>query len=183
MKRKPNVLLMMCDQLNASVLSCYGGPVPTPNLDRIANKGVIFHNAICPTPFCSPSRASMINGLYPHTHGIVHNVSRNDYSPAPLGTEEGIKADDTTTEKLLYEQGYETHHYGKWHLMEEELPYYSDMFRENHEYVQNMSAVFEEIRKRPRDTWMNWYNWSLPVEVSEPLKKAVEEMSIQISSA
>ena len=124
---RPNVLLIMCDQLNAGVLGCYGGQVPTPNIDRIAREGVRFDNAVCPTPFCSPTRASIVTGQYPHAHGIVTNVNRRDYpairSPA---TEEGIKAADVTTEKLLHGAGYSTHHYGKWHLLDEDLPYYED---------------------------------------------------------
>ena len=67
----PNILILICDQLNASVLGCYGGPVPTPNIDRLAEAGARFTDAVCPTPFCSPSRASMILGLYPHTHGVT----------------------------------------------------------------------------------------------------------------
>ena len=56
-KKKPNVLVIMCDQLNAKALSCYGGPVSTPNIDRIASEGVRLTNAYSTTPFCSPSRA------------------------------------------------------------------------------------------------------------------------------
>ena len=92
---RPNILFLWCDQLNASVLGAYGGPVPTPNLDRLANAGVVFDNATCPTPFCSPSRASLETGRYPHSHGITHNVNRWDYPAIPAGpTEEGIKADE-----------------------------------------------------------------------------------------
>jgi arylsulfatase A-like enzyme len=79
--RPPNILTILCDQLNASVTSVYGGPVPTPNLERLARQGVVFTNATCPTPFCSPSRASLVTGRWPHAHGIVHNVSRIDYPP------------------------------------------------------------------------------------------------------
>ena len=71
---KPNVLIIMCDQLNSHVLSCYGGPVPTPNIDRLAREGIRFINATCPMPVCSPSRASFALGQYPHNHGIIHNV-------------------------------------------------------------------------------------------------------------
>ena len=51
----------------------------TPNIDRLAREGVRFDNAVCPTPFCSPTRASIITGLYPHAHGIVTNINRRDY--------------------------------------------------------------------------------------------------------
>jgi len=172
--RPPNVLILMCDQLNAGVLGCYGGPVRTPHIDRLAREGVRFDNAVCPTPFCSPSRASLITGLYPHTHGIVVNVNRRDYpaydSPP---TQEGIKAADVTTEKLLHAAGYSTHHYGKWHLMDEDLPYYTDMFGEHHEYAREMAPVFAGVRKRGADAWMNWYGWALPTERTAAFRQAV----------
>ncbi len=119
---QPNIILLMCDQLNASVPGCYGGPVPTPNLDRLAREGILFDRATCPFPVCSPTRASMVTGLYPHTHGITHNVNQRDYPAigAPE-TEEGLKAGDITTEKLLHGAGYRTHHYGKWHLLDDWL--------------------------------------------------------------
>jgi len=61
---RPSVLIIMCDQLSARVLGCYGGVVPTPHIDRLAREGVRFDGAVCTTPFCSPSRASIITGMY-----------------------------------------------------------------------------------------------------------------------
>ena len=176
-QQPPSILLMMCDQLTAGVLSCYGGPVPTPNLDRLAADGVLFTNATCPTPFCSPSRASLITGMVPHRHGIVYNVNVRDY-PAIGGpaTEEGIKDRDTTTEKLLSETGYDTHHYGKWHLLDDDLPYYPDTFGEHHEYATGAADVFRGVRTRPRNEWMDWYDWAMPVTVSGQLRKAVDAL-------
>ncbi|MBI3680302.1 MAG: sulfatase-like hydrolase/transferase [Acidobacteria bacterium] len=163
-RAKPNLLFLICDQLNASVISPYGGPVATPNLDRLAAGGVVFTNATCPTPFCSPSRASIVTGLYPHRHGIVHNVSRTDYPaiPAPA-TEQGLLVSDATVDKILHQAGYSTHQYGKWHLSGDALPYYPDQYGEHREYASEMAPVFEEIRKQPRQQWMNWYGWILPV--------------------
>jgi len=181
---QPNILIMMCDQLNAGVLGCYGGAVPTPKIDRIANEGVLFTNTICSTPFCSPSRASMITGLYPHTHGIVSNVNRRDYPAIPSPeTEEGIRNSDITTEKLLHEAGYSTHHYGKWHLLDEDLSYYTDMFGEHHEYKKIMQEYFTKVRSQPRDTWMEWYGWALPVKRSPTYQKAIEALGEKWKSA
>lgn len=147
----------MCDQLNAGVLSCCGGPVSTPHNDRIANDGVRFDQAVCPTPFCSPTRASIITGLYPHAHGIVTNIGRRDY-PAMKSpeTQEGIQHRDVTTEQILFGTGYATHHFGKSHLMDEDLPYYNDMYGEHHEYAAGMADVFAAVRERDPATWMNW---------------------------
>lgn len=171
---QPNILLMMCDQLNPRVLGCYGGPVPTPNIDRLARDGVLFTEATCSTPFCSPTRASMITGLYPHTHGIVQNLWKDypGFPSPPPPTEEGITEQDVTLDNLLHEEGYETHQFGKWHLRGEELSYYPDMFGEHREYARSMAGIFEEIRKQPRQTWMDWYGWAVPVQVTEELKAA-----------
>lgn len=181
---RPNILFLICDQLNPSVLSTYGGPVDAPNIDRIARRGVVFRNATCPTPFCSPTRASLVTGLYPHTHGIVHNVMRLDY-PAISGpsTEQGIGAGDVTYDRILQNSGYATHHYGKWHLSGDRLSYYPDPYGEHREYAVEMKAVFDSIRQRPRSEWMDWYGWALPVSVNraysdsfppdDPIRKAV----------
>jgi arylsulfatase A-like enzyme len=169
-----NLLFVQADQLNATVLSCYGGPVDTPNIDRIAERGTRFDGATCPTPFCSPSRASMVTGQYPHAHGITHNVMRRDYPAVDApATEEGITADDDTLGRLLGEQGYDTHHYGKWHLLDDDLPHYPDMYREHHEYAAEMADRFAAVRERPREEWMDWYGWALPVERDRQYAEAV----------
>ncbi len=186
MPENPNILLIMCDQLTARVLSCYGGQVQTPNLDRLAREGVLFTNATCPTPFCSPSRASMITGLYPHGHGMTYNVMRIDYPHAPGNQptpEEGITAADTTLGKLLYEAGYDTHHYGKWHLSGESLPWYADTYAEHLGYGREMAIFFDGVRQRPRHEWMDWYGWAMPVKVAPEIITAVEANSEAWASA
>lgn len=174
----PNVLVILCDQLNASATSLYGGPVSTPHLERLARTGVVFHQATCPTPFCSPSRASIVTGLYPHTHGVVHNLMRKDY-PTEGGpeTEEGITRQDQTLDSLLNAAGYATHHYGKWHLSGDTLPYLPDMYREHHEYVKEMAPVFSQVRQRPREQWMDWYGWALPVTVAPAYREALKPVA------
>ncbi|UCG59586.1 MAG: sulfatase-like hydrolase/transferase [Phycisphaerales bacterium] len=165
---RPNILFVICDQLNPGALSCYGGPVDTPNIDQIAAEGIRFTQATCTTPFCSPTRASIVTGMYPHAHGVVLNAN-----PA---RQIGIGRDDTTTEKLLNQAGYRTHHYGKWHLEGDELPCYPDMFRSGLEYKEKMAPVFEKVRRQDKATWMNWYGWALPVEISAALQKQVDAL-------
>ncbi len=71
---RPNVLFILCDDIRWNAMSCAGHPtLKTPNIDRIANEGVRFSNMFCTTSLCSPSRASILTGVYAHTHGVTNN--------------------------------------------------------------------------------------------------------------
>jgi iduronate 2-sulfatase len=71
---RPNVLFIVSDDLN-NMLGCYGDPLAkTPNLDRLAARGVLFDKAYCTFPLCGPSRNSMLTGLYPNSTGILANA-------------------------------------------------------------------------------------------------------------
>jgi len=169
--KEPNIVIMMCDQLTARVLSCYGGPVHTPNIDRLAREGVRFTQASCPTPYCSPTRASFVMGVYPHTHGIGQNVGSRQI---------GLNKDDLTTEKILNADGYITHHYGKWHLVHPghypDMPYYPDHYRQFPEYRDEFASDWEKARKLGPDQYQEWYDLILPIEVWPKLQRAVDAM-------
>ncbi|MBN1865490.1 MAG: sulfatase-like hydrolase/transferase [Victivallales bacterium] len=72
--RKPNILFLLSDQHTPSVMGCYGnGTVQTPNLDRLANEGVVFDGFYCNSPLCVPSRMSMLTGRYPWKIDVLKN--------------------------------------------------------------------------------------------------------------
>lgn len=103
---RPNFVFILVDDLRWDELGCAGHPfVKTPHIDRIANEGAAFRNAFVTTPFCSPSRASFLTGLYAHKHGIIDNTDRSAAS-------HGLK----TFPQLLRRGGYETGYAGKWHM-------------------------------------------------------------------
>lgn len=74
-KAKPNILMIMADQLRMDWLGCAGNSdVETPNIDSIAKRGIHFTKTVCNSPLCAPSRASLAAGVYPHRTGVLDNT-------------------------------------------------------------------------------------------------------------
>lgn len=75
MNKRPHILLVLADQLAASALPSYGNPVAlAPHLDRLGREGVVFERALCASPLCVPSRASLMTGLLPSRTGAIDNA-------------------------------------------------------------------------------------------------------------
>lgn len=104
----PNVLLVLTDQQQASTIEP-DSPCATPNLNRIVADGTRFERSYTSNPICSPSRASMLTGVLPHTHGMLDVVG---HSESPF--------DDNldTWSRRLDELGYTLGYFGKWHVEE-----------------------------------------------------------------
>ena len=110
-RRRPNILMIVTDQERSDVLGCYGSAIcQTPRLDRLASEGVRFETCLAPTAICSPSRASLLTGLYPHSHGILNNT----HEPDALRTE--LPPELPTFPELLRDAGYRLGYVGKWHV-------------------------------------------------------------------
>jgi len=102
----PNILIILCDDLRWNALGFAGHPhVKTPHIDRLAAEGIVFENAFCTTSLCSPSRASILSGLYAHSHGVTNN-----FTEYPLQL--------MSFPKQLQAAGYQTAYIGKWHMGE-----------------------------------------------------------------
>lgn len=116
-QKKPNLIIIHTDEHNFRTLSCYqdllpenqafiwgeGNNVKTPNIDRIANEGAICTSYYASSPVCTPSRASLVTGLYPQATGAPKNGLH-------------IREDIPTFATILKDQGYATSYVGKWHL-------------------------------------------------------------------
>ena len=106
---RPNILVLLADDMGYSDLSCYGSrSTTTPNLDRLAQSGMRFTDFYAPAPNCSPSRAGLLTGRTPSRTGMYSYIPPN----GPLYLPES----EITIAELLRDAGYDTAHVGKWHL-------------------------------------------------------------------
>lgn len=103
--KKPNILLITSDQQHFDTIGMFNNEIKTPNLDRLAREGTTFDRAYCPNPTCTPSRASIITGMYPSQHGAWS-----------LGTK--LFEDRHTVGEDFKEAGYKTALIGKAHFQQ-----------------------------------------------------------------
>lgn len=105
--RQPNLVFIYTDEQAVSTMPCYGNrQIETPNLNSLADKSFVFDQCYCSQPVCTPSRSSILTGLYPHATGCTEN---NMLLP------DNIKC----LPELADFSGYKTGHFGKWHLGDE----------------------------------------------------------------
>ena len=108
---RPNIVLFVTDQQRADTIGAYGSEIcRTPNLDRLAEEGIRFEHAYTPIAVCSPARASMLTGLYPHNHGVIMNT----HVRLPLKL--GLDPEFPTYSSVLSGAGYRLEKLGKWHV-------------------------------------------------------------------
>ena len=118
---KPNVIVILVDDMGYSDLGSFGGEVRTPHLDRLAKNGLRFTQNYN-SARCCPSRASLLTGLYSHQAGIANFTGRDStdrLGPAYLGK---LNKQCITLAEVLKGVGYSTYGVGKWHVGYEEIP-------------------------------------------------------------
>ena len=108
----PHIVLILCDDMGFSDLSCYGGEVQTPNIDYLAEQGVRFSQFTNAGRSC-PSRAALLTGHYPHEAGMGWMTAVDEHRPGYRGQ---ISTHLPTIAEVLRNQGYATYMSGKWHV-------------------------------------------------------------------
>ena len=107
---RPNVIIVLCDDLGYGDLGCYGHPIiRSPHLDRFAREGIRFTSFYAAAPNCSPSRAGLLTGRTPYRVGMYDVVGKKTQGLT-------LPTSEITIAKTLAAAGYETAHFGKWHL-------------------------------------------------------------------
>jgi arylsulfatase A-like enzyme len=106
---RPNIIVIVADDLGYGDLSAYGGPIPTPNIDALAQSGIRYDTAYTTAPVCSPSRAGLLSGRFQGRFGFYYLL---------VGRQAGMPGTETTIAEVAKKAGYQTAMVGKWHVGE-----------------------------------------------------------------
>ncbi len=110
--KKPNVIVILTDDMGYSDIGCFGSEIKTPNIDKLAKNGLSFTH-FYNTARCSPTRASLLTGLYPHQAGMGHLATEN-YKET--GYADDLSKNAVTMAEVFQSAGYATYMTGKWHI-------------------------------------------------------------------
>ena len=111
MPKKPNILLILADDMGYADLGCYGSEIRTSNLDELAETGLRF-TQMYNSARCCPSRAALLTGLNPHQAGVGHMID----SLGPPSYQGYLNENCVTIAEVLKSSGYKTYMSGKWHV-------------------------------------------------------------------
>jgi len=163
--RKPNVVIILTDDLGYGDISCYNQKnYKTPQIDKLAEEGVRCTDFYVPTPYCAPSRATLLTGRFPLRHGLIQN-------PAPDAgiSDIGISNNEVTLGEIYQSAGYKTKLIGKWHLGHKE-----EFFPVKHGFDEYYGILYSNDM-RPVQLIENMDTVEYPVDQSLLTKKYTEK--------
>ncbi|WP_372651361.1 arylsulfatase [Draconibacterium sp.] len=147
-KTKPNIIIILADDMGYSDIGCYGGEMRTPNIDKLAAEGIRFTN-FYNAARCCPTRASLLTGLYPHEAGMGGMVQTGDTEPGPY--QGYLNNECVTIAEVLKQAGYYTAASGKWHVGEERPNWPVDRGFDNYHGLISGAANYFDITKAKND--------------------------------
>lgn len=138
-QKKPNVVLILVDDMGWTDLGSYGSDLyQSPNIDKLANEGVQFTNSYAACTVCSPTRASIATGKYPARINVTDWIEGHKFPWAKLNVPDWtmyLPEEEYTMAEAFKDAGYKTAHFGKWHLGEKE-----ENWPENHGFDLNVGG-------------------------------------------
>lgn len=176
---RPNVLFLQTDQHVWYALEFVNSGFDTPNLRALANDGMYFSNAMASTPSCSPARATMITGMYPHSNSIINNLLNNKKAKYKQHGIEETKY--LITENILFDEGYYTAHFGKWHVGKKKvidcyknslLEGQSHGYHARKSYNKKLAKAMQKLNPKPSKSEL----WGYPLYQSKVFQDAVTKI-------
>ncbi|WP_277481372.1 malectin domain-containing carbohydrate-binding protein [Catalinimonas alkaloidigena] len=156
--QKPNVIVILADDMGFSDLSSYGSEIQTPNLDALADNGIKFRR-FYNTAKCSPTRASLLTGQYPHAAGMENlTTSGSGNSPAYLGY---LSPETVTIAEVLKSEGYGTYMSGKWHVGENSAHWPTERGFDNYwGLISGANSYYELLTENGRQMALGSQSWN-----------------------
>ena len=162
---KPNVVIILADDLGYGDISYFGQEnYKTPNIDKFATEGVVCTDFYVPTPYCAPSRGSLLTGRFPLRHGLIKNPT-----PDAGINDIGIQAEEITLGEIFQQADYNTMCIGKWHLGHKEK-----FFPVNHGFDEYYGILYSNDM-RPVQIIENRDTVEYPVDQNLLTKKYTEK--------
>ncbi len=161
----PNIVIILADDLGYGDISTYGSSAHhTPQIDQLASEGVLCTDFYVPTPYCAPSRATLLTGRFPLRHGLIKNPT-----PDAGINDIGISSEEITLGEVLQQAGYKTSIIGKWHLGHKE-----EFFPIHHGFDEYYGILYSNDM-RPIQMIENLDTIEYPVDQSLITKKYTEK--------
>ena len=158
---RPNIVIIMSDDMGYSDIGCYGGEIDTPNLNSLADNGLRF-TQFYNTGRCCPTRASLLTGLYPHQAGVGWMMTDSGYD----GYRGDLNNQCRTIAEVLKPAGYRTYMSGKWHVTKQESA-------QSEKYNWPLQRGFEKFYGTISGAGSFWDPWSL-VRQNTPISCAAD---------